>query len=207
MKGVFGIELVESLCGQIELPDTVVDFVLPKILITRGESISGGKLIVDAGSKIRARAGIWDCTSKLNGVEIGVERGSVDNGNLVNVAAIQIKKEGCLFVDRAANVAAIEDGVVGGLCGFSDERVPRVKCRGIAVDHELAVQLVSAWLGEDFNAAIAELVVFCGKRVLIQADFADRRFRRQLAGGKAVDVNLSAVRSSRWAGKSGEFFL
>jgi len=95
------------------LPDAVVDFVLAKILLTRSESIGRGKLIVDARSEIRPRAGIRDRAGKLNGIEVGVECGSIDNGNLIDVAAIQIKEERGLFVDRATDVAAIEDGVVG----------------------------------------------------------------------------------------------
>src|SRR5207245_10944461 len=128
--------------------------------------------------EMRPRAGSWDGCGKLNGIEVGVECGRIDNGNLIDVAALQIKKERGLLVDRATDVAAIEDGVVGGLCGFSDKRIPRVKWRGIAVDHKLAVQLVSARLGENFDTSVGELVVFGGKRVLIQADFADGGFRR-----------------------------
>ena len=40
-----------------------------------------------------------------------------------------------------------------------------------------------------------------GEGILVDADFADRRLRRQLPGGESVDVNLSAVRPSRRSGQ------
>jgi len=48
---------------------------------------------------------------------------------------------------------------------------------------------------EQVDAAVAELVVFRGKGILVDADFADGGFGRELASGKSVDVNLTAVRS------------
>src|SRR5207244_3141851 len=56
--------------------------------------------------------------------------------------------------------------------------------------------------GKDFNPSVAELVVFGGERILIDANLADGRLRRQLAGGESVNVHLPAIRSGRWPGES-----
>src|ERR1700758_1066092 len=61
--------------------------------------------------------------------------------------------------------------------------------------------LVRSGLGEDFDPSVPELVVFSGKRVLVDANFANGSLRRKLAGGEAVDINLPAIWPS---GRSGE---
>src|SRR5262245_3581145 len=106
---------------------------------------------------------------------------------------IDVEKEGGLFAERAADVAVIEDGVVAGLFSGTEERIPRVESVAVAVNHELSVEFVGAGLGEDFDAAVAELVVLRGKRILIDADFTDGRLRGKLARGEAVNVDLSAI--------------
>ena len=56
------------------------------------------------------------------------------------------------------------------------------------------MKLVRARFGEHLDAAKSKLVVLSGIRVLIDANFANRRLRRQLPAGEAVDVNLAAIR-------------
>ncbi len=59
------------------------------------------------------------------------------------------------------------------------------------------MQLVRTRLGKDLHAAVTQLVVLRREGILVDTNFADRRLRRQLPTGKAVHVNLSAVRPSR----------
>ena len=61
--------------------------------------------------------------------------------------------------------------------------------------------LVGSWLGEDFDAAVTQLVVFGRKRILIDADLADGRFRRELTGRETVNVHLPAIRPGRRSGQ------
>ena len=56
------------------------------------------------------------------------------------------------------------------------------------------MEFVGAGLGEDFDPSVAQLVVFRGERILVDANLADRRLRRKLARGESVDVDLAAVR-------------
>src|SRR6202034_1012908 len=53
----------------------------------------------------------------------------------------------------------------------------------------------------DFDAAVTQLVVLGRKRILVNADFANRGLGRKLAGGETVDIHLAAVRSRRGAGQ------
>ena len=69
------------------------------------------------------------------------------------------------------------------------------------------MKFVGARLGEDFDPAIAQFVVFRGKRILIDPDLANGRLGRKLAGGKAVNVHLPAVRPRRRPGESFEIGL
>ena len=48
----------------------------------------------------------------------------------------------------------------------------------IVVEEELAMKLVRAGFGEDLDPAKPELVIFCRERVLIDANFPDRRLGR-----------------------------
>jgi len=57
------------------------------------------------------------------------------------------------------------------------------------------VKFVGARFGKDLYAAIAQLVVFGGKRSLIDANLANGFLGRKLAGSKTVDIELAAVRS------------
>ena len=47
--------------------------------------------------------------------------------------------------------------MIGRLAG--DERIPRVERRIIRIEEKLAVKLVRAWLGQNLDAAVAQLVV------------------------------------------------
>ena len=71
----------------------------------------------------------------------------------------------------------------------------------------VAVQLVGAGLGKDLDAAVAELVILRGERILVDADFADRRLGRKLPAGESIDEDLRAVRPGGRSGKRGQFAL
>ncbi len=78
----------------------------------------------------------------------------------------------------------------------------RIRIAGIedivaVVEIGLPAQFVGAGLGQNLDAAEADLVVFRRKRVLIDADLADGIFVGKLAAGEPVDVNLAAVGACR----------
>ena len=57
-----------------------------------------------------------------------------------------------------------------------------------------APELVGPWLGEDLDTAEAQLVVLRRKRVLVDADLANRFLGRQFAATEPVDVDGPAIR-------------
>src|SRR5580698_8699997 len=138
-----------------------------------------------------------------NAAAIGI--GGVDDGKFVDVAAIEIEKDRRLLAQRAADISVELCGVVGWF--DSGEWIGRVEGGIVTVSEELSMKFVGAGLGEDFDAAVAELVVFGGERVLVDANLADRRLRRELAGGESVDIHLAAVRSGGGSGKRFEIGL
>ena len=81
--------------------------------------------------------------------------------------------------------------------------------KGEAVDiaHHLAVELAGARPGGDFDAPIAQLVIFRGEGILIDADFQDIRFGGKLAGGESINVNLAAIGSRGGPRQSFQFRL
>lgn len=56
------------------------------------------------------------------------------------------------------------------------------------------MEFIRAWFREDLNSAIAELVVFRRKWILIDSDFADGVFRRKLATAESIDKDGTAAR-------------
>lgn len=60
-----------------------------------------------------------------------------------------------------------------------------------------SVKLVSARFGDNLDAAIAQLVVFRGERILIDPNFPDGILRGKLTCAKAVDENRAAAWSPR----------
>ncbi len=69
------------------------------------------------------------------------------------------------------------------------------------------MELVGAGFGEDFDAPVAQFVVLRRKGVLVDADFADRRFWRKLPAGESIDINLPAAGACRRTGQRIEFVL
>ena len=74
----------------------------------------------------------------------------------------------------------------------------------VAVQLHRTVKAVRPRLGEDLDPAEAGAIVLRGEGILIDADLADRRLRRKLSAGEAVDIDLSAVWTGRRPGKRGE---
>ena len=129
--------------------------------------------------------------------EVGVDL------HVVVVAVFSADVEGCVLAERPIHGAVELESIVGlnvwieGTAGVEDFVV--------VLSEERAVELVSAGLGEDFNAAVADVIELGGEGILIDANFADGRFRRELAAGETVDVDLTAIGASSGAGECGEF--
>src|SRR5579863_3245853 len=69
------------------------------------------------------------------------------------------------------------------------------------------MDLVGTWLGENFDAPIAQLVVVRGEWILIDSNFANGRLGRQLPARKSVNKDLSPIRTRSWTGERSQFVL
>ncbi len=135
----------------------------------------------------------------------GVEDQGIDGSKIIDIAPLDIKEERSLLAQRAADVSVVLGRIVTRL--RTGEGIGGVERRIVSLDEKLAVIFVGAGLGKDFNAAIAQLVVFRREWILIDPDLANGRLGRKLPGGEAVNVHLSAIRSGGGPGESFEIRL
>ena len=61
------------------------------------------------------------------------------------------------------------------------------------------MKLITAGFGEHFDAAVTDFVKLGRERILVDANFTNRFFGRQLPGGEAVNVKLAAVGPGGWS--------
>ena len=93
--------------------------------------------------------------------------------------------------------------MIGGTAG--GEGIAGVEGIVVALEIDLAMELVRTGLGENLSASVAETIVFGGEGILVDANFEDRRFRRQLAAAESINIDFAAVGSGGRASQCGEF--
>ena len=130
---------------------------------------------------------------------VGIHVDGVDQRIIGDLAAVEIQEVAGALAERAADVggehAAGKIGLVGG------DGVARVERALAVVESQAAADLVAAGLGENFDAAETEPVVFGGEGVLVDADFADGFLGRKLAAAEAIDVDGAAIGSGAGSGE------
>src|SRR5712691_1487685 len=104
-------------------------------------------------------------------------------------------------------MGAVLGRVIARLLSRALERVARIEGVRVAAHENLAGQLVSSGFCQDFDPAIAQFVVFRGKRILIDANLADRSFGGKVSSRESVNVNLAAIWAGGRPGKSLKFGL
>ena len=106
----------------------------------------------------------------------------------------EIGEKRCLLSDRPADFAFQPQALPVRL--YRREGIAGVE-NGIAVvGLNLAVEVLAAGFGKHLHPAHPDAVVFGGERVLIDANFPNRRFGGKAAPGETVNVNLAAIRTS-----------
>ena len=126
----------------------------------------------------------------------------------------KLAKVGRCFCHGAADIAVQEIGIIAGLdewrsaggagIGVQD-RVLGVEGGKIARRKDVPCNRAGAGLGENLNATIAQAIKLGGEGVLIDDDFANRGFGRNLSAGKAVNVDLAAIGAGGRTGESLQF--
>src|ERR1035441_1597574 len=121
-----------------------------------------------------------------------VERHRIDDVSVVGHLALQVQGERRTLVHGAAQAAAqllqMKRRLPGGV---SVARVPNVVGEIVA---DRPAELVRARLGEDLDAAQAELVILRREGILIELDLTDGFLRWKLAAAESVDEDGAAIR-------------
>src|SRR5215469_10954369 len=202
LNRLFRLIQVVGIGEQREGAQTGIVFAVVGDLVARRQGVVGRELHIHSGAEIGPGARIRD---RFRYPRDGGVRGQGirelsridrrDGRKVVDVAPRRVDKEGCLLRERPAQVPVENFRVVAGL--YRNIRVLRVENRIAVVEEKLPVELVAARLGEDFDAPISQLVILRRKRILVDANLANCRLRRQLPAGKSVNVNLPAIGPGR----------
>ncbi len=198
---LLGVLQVVGARHQVETADARVQQIGPQESVAQDQRVVRVDLVVHA----RAEADAPLRHSKDVRVRIDdpqrrrIERDPVDDGPVVHRVAPNVEEEGGALVKRPAHAPAVF---------FEDERrlLLRVRVAGIPetvaeVEVPGAVKFVSPRLGEDFDAAVAQLVEFRRERIRIDPDLANRLLRGELSAAESVDENRPAARPRRRTGQ------
>src|SRR6185295_17399271 len=109
-------------------------------------------------------------------------------------AAVEVKKERHLVLDYgSADVPAV-------LANLKRSTLARADCEGIArvqtfvceVEIDAAAEFISPGTRKNIYPS-GRLIIFRRKRILVNANLADRFFRRHVRSRKPIDKNLAAT--------------
>src|SRR6266446_1786777 len=146
--------------NQIETADASALNVSASKTIANGQSVLGVELIVDA--RVDSETALPRAKHISEWIDsrecLRIESDCVDDRTVVDLVAPNIKKERGAFVDSTAYAAAV----------FLQKEWRLLRCVRVArvpeligkVEIDRAFEFISSRLGEDFDAAKAELVIF-----------------------------------------------
>ena len=198
LKGMLGAEGVVRHVRQAERSDTVPDLVVAPILVARDQRVVRRKLKIEALAHLSACVRIGKRAGELRDLKRGgIHNRRVHHGKIVEIPSLDVGEKGNPLAQRSPEISLVVLRIVARRCCTTRERVSRVEGRGIAHDHDLSVQSVRSRLGQDFYAAVPQFVVFRRERILIDANLANRGFRRKLPCGESINIDLSPVRPCR----------
>ena len=207
---VLGTGLVVGLRLQVEIAHALLFVIEPRVLIAHRERVAGVDRVIHPRAEhrhgLRRQDGLVD---RLR-VQVRVESGGQDEGVFGGTAAHGVDPErGLLFLDRTAQVGAEQVLAVRRPLRRSQQGAARIQRLLVVLAEKLHVNRVRARLGKNLDAAEAGPFVLGRERIGIDADFADGGLVGQVAAGKAIDVDLSAVgpgaRSRHRLQRRGEF--
>ena len=101
-----GSQSVVSERGQGKLSDSAVVKVVAEVTVTHHQGVLLAQLVVQAWADRCAPPRRDHGSAKRDNRQAGVQDGRVDNRVVVDCPALDIKKEGRFFVDRAAEIAS-----------------------------------------------------------------------------------------------------
>src|SRR5579859_472484 len=173
---------------QVEAADAGILDIHVRIPVAEGKRVVRRELIIHA--RAHADTTLWHAENireRIADERSGIERNGIDDGAVIHRVAADVQKKRRTLVDGPAQVAAIllkhERGFLRGV------RIARVPDIVGEIVEARTVKLVRARLGENLDAAVAELVVFGRERILVDADLADGILGGKLAAAEAIDID------------------
>ncbi|HVW12069.1 MAG TPA: hypothetical protein VHC90_26000 [Bryobacteraceae bacterium] len=199
LERVFVTDLMVGAPGEREASHSAVVIGVPCVAQTDGQGVIGGELPVDLEVRLQSGERRHHGLREWDNVQRGVQNLSVDDCIFIDIAAFEIQREGCLLVQWAADFSFPLLPAIRRL--RSDEGIARVEGGIAELIEDIAMKIIGARFGEDFDTAVARSVELRGKRILIDANLPDRLFRGQPATRESVDEYLAAAGTCRRAGE------
>src|SRR5208282_5917185 len=185
LHGLFAAMRVVANRRQRKLSDARIVLVVPHVLVTHRQGVSGSELEVEPRADIEYRRRARNRLVIGNDVVTWVQDLGGNHGFVVNIALLHREEKRSVLPHRPTDVSVKDFGVIAWL--FRHERIEGVEGGRITIHQDLAMHLVRSRLGENLDASVAQLVVLGGERVLVDANLTDGRLGRELAGGKSVN--------------------
>lgn len=109
------LSVVRAVALRLQNQSTVEPLVLLVIhqqLVARGQGVAGRKLPIQARADVGAIGRGEHGRGERSGIAIGIEYGGADGCNLLDLAKLGIEEDRKLAGERAADIAAVEFGVI-----------------------------------------------------------------------------------------------
>ena len=134
LESLFAFQAVVSRRRQIEESNAVVVYPIMLILIAHCERVIFTDLVIKSRAQIHAHAWISYRIAEISDIKSRIENFCADNGEVVDIPALEIKEKRRLLGQWAANASAELRGLVTRrLHAWRShfERVARIESRGI----------------------------------------------------------------------------
>jgi hypothetical protein len=131
-----------------------------------------------------------------------IRRRRQNEGVFVDLPVFRVEREGRpVPAQGSGQIEPVKLRPVGRPRGLREQRIARIQHVVAILREGLPVQRVGARLGKDLHAREPRSIVLRREGIRVDADLADRRFRRQIPSRKPVDEDLSAARPGRRPGQ------
>src|SRR5581483_5465708 len=188
LLGIFFVVGADGLAGKVEIAYAVVRGNRTEEAIADGDVVNA-KLEIDARAALEDAGRSWKEFNDVWGGVVGIER--VHDGLGLPLHVEHVEEVGGLLAERTADVAHGGIEIVERRLAY--DRVAGVEGRCGSEASEVSLELLRAGLGDDLDAAIADAVELSRKGILVDADFKDGGFGRDLAAFEAIDIDLAAA--------------
>ena len=178
-------------------PGIILRRALP--LVSQGQRVLVVERDVELGGELLAHGRRRHRGLRAHRQKVLVQGDRIDHAKFVDVAPLEVEREGDLLRQRASEIAAELLRLETRLGFRAEKRIARIERVVIEAGGYLPAQFVHAGLGKDLDASVADVIVLGRKRIRIDANFANRRLGGQRSAAEPVDVDLATIGPGRGA--------